>query len=90
MKMVLTKKGNVIRIFTSERLDPPFAFWLGKCVRDVEQESHYLFLLAEETLPQGDLSFWGTKIFEITHPNQEDCVKEVSEFVKQLVQKERV
>ncbi len=89
MKVVLTKKGNVIRIFTSERLEPPFAFWLGKCVRDVEQDSHYLFLLAEETLPPGDLSFWGTKIWEVEDPQQEECVKEVSEFLKQLVSKEK-
>ncbi len=89
MKIALTKKENIVRIFTSERLSPLFAFWLGKCLRDLETSHGYRFLLTEESWPETERTFWGIKILDIERESEETAVEELLHYIQDLIEHER-
>lgn len=90
MKIVLTKKENIIRIFAEKPLLGYFAFWLGKSLRDVEMKTGYKFFLQEGMLPQGEKTFWGMKVLDFEEDKTEKALEELIKFIKDLLEKEKL
>ncbi len=86
MKVVITKKEHIVRIFTSERVPGQFAFWLGKCLRDIENETGYKFFLTEGIFPKNEHTFWGVKILDFESDAHGDAIEELIRYIRSLIE----
>ena len=86
MKVVITKKEHIVRIFTSERVPGQIAFWLGKCLRDIENEMGFKFFLTEGILPYNEHTFWGVKILDFESEAHGDAIEELIRYIRSLIE----
>lgn len=89
MKVVITKKEHIVRIFTSDRVPGHVAFWLGKCLRDIEKESGYKFFLTEGVMPDDEHTFWGVKILDFEIETHGDAIEELIRYIRSLIEGRR-